>query len=83
MMNLLKSIGMQSWINIEQKYVMVTYSMGEVLATFSTLKGYIIDPDIAGAMAVFRAAQFCRELGFYRVVLEGDVRYGHIIEDVL
>ena len=62
---------------------LVTYSIWEVLATFSPLKDHIIEHDIVGAVAVFRTAQFCRELDFYRVDLKGDVRYGHIIEDAL
>lgn len=75
-MILLKSIGTQLWINIYRRKtsicVIVRNSMGEVLATLSTPKDYIIEPDIAEAIAALRATQFCHELGFYKVILEGD-----------
>jgi hypothetical protein len=47
-------------------------SMGEVLATLLAPKEYIIEHNIAEAMAALRAVHLCHELGFYRVVLEVD-----------
>ena len=47
-------------------------SMGDVLATLLAPKDYIIKLDIAKAMEALRVVQFCGEVGFYRVVLEGD-----------
>ncbi len=35
-------------------------------------KDYITNPDIAKATAAWRAALFCKELGYQRVELEGD-----------
>jgi hypothetical protein len=52
--------------------VIVRDSMGEVLVTLSALKDYIIDPNIAVAMAALRAVLYCGELGFLRVILEVD-----------
>jgi hypothetical protein len=46
--------------------------MGEVLATLSSPRDYITEPDIAEAIAALRAAYLCQELGFYRVILKGD-----------
>jgi ribonuclease HI len=71
-------------------------SQGEVVASMSAPKCYIIALDIAGAVAALRAITFCRELGFTRVVLEGDAiqivqvlkssthnwnSYGHLIKE--
>lgn len=76
--------------------VIVRYNMGEVLATLSAAKDYIIALDIAEASAALRASNFCRKLGLHRVILEGDAlqvvqtlrkegrnwsRYDHLIED--
>ena len=54
--------------------IIVRYSMGEVLATLSKSKDYIIEPDIAEAKVALRlrVVQFCRKLSFYRVALECD-----------
>ena len=46
--------------------------MRGVLTTLSTPKDYIIDPNLAEAMLVLRAATFSHEIGFSKVVLEGD-----------
>jgi hypothetical protein len=45
---------------------------GEVLATLSAPKDFIIAPEIAEATAALRAAYFCQELGFSHIILEGD-----------
>lgn len=42
------------------------------MAALSSPRNYIIEPDIVEALAAFRAANFCRELGFNRVILKGD-----------
>jgi hypothetical protein len=47
-------------------------SIGEVLVTLLASKEYIIEHDIAEAMAALRAVRLCCELGFYKVVLEVD-----------
>jgi hypothetical protein len=52
--------------------IIVRDSMGEVLATLSKPKDYIIEPDIVEAKLALRTVQFCCELSFYRVALEGD-----------
>jgi hypothetical protein len=44
--------------------------MGEVLATLSTPKDYIIDPNLAEAMAILRATTFIFEMGFSKVVFK-------------
>lgn len=76
--------------------VIVHDNNGEVLATLLALKKFIIDPTIAEAMAVPRVVYFCRELGFHKVILEGNVfqvvqdlnnedhnwsMYGHLTEE--
>lgn len=53
--------------------VIVRDSMGEVLATLSAPKEHIIALDIAEATAALSAITFIRELGLYKVVMEGDV----------
>jgi hypothetical protein len=75
--------------------VIVRDGMGEVKATLSAPEDHIIEFNIVEAFAALRAINFCRELGFYRVILEGDAlqvmqvlnkdgkiwyRYGHCIE---
>jgi hypothetical protein len=52
--------------------VIVRDNMGEVFTTLSVPKDYIIALDIAKASAALWVANFCRELGLYRVILEGD-----------
>lgn len=52
--------------------IIIRDSMGEVLATLSAPKEFIITPDIAKATATLRLVQFTRDLGFYKLVLEGD-----------
>ncbi|GLT69088.1 hypothetical protein SLA2020_412670 [Shorea laevis] len=76
--------------------VIIRSSTGEVLATLSALKSYIINPLIAEATAALRAVTFSRDLGFPKVMLEGDAlvivqalqsplcnfsSYGHLIEE--
>lgn len=52
--------------------VIVRDGMREVLATLSSPRDHIIEPDVEEAMAALRAVLLCCELGYYRVVLEGD-----------
>lgn len=52
--------------------VIVRDMMGEVLAILLVPKDYIIESDIAEDVVALRAAQFCHELGFYRVILESN-----------
>lgn len=64
--------------------VIVCDNMGEVLATLLDPKAYIIAPNIAEATSVLQAVNFTRELGFYKVVLEGDaiqVVQAHLTEE--
>jgi hypothetical protein len=46
--------------------------MEELLATLSSLKDYIIEPDIAKIMVALRDVQLCHELSFYEVILKDD-----------
>jgi hypothetical protein len=69
--------------------------MGELLATLSSPRDYITEPDISKAIAALRAAYLCHELRFYKVVLKGALQvvqafkkdgrsrshYGHLIEE--
>jgi ribonuclease HI len=76
--------------------VVIRDSNGEVVATVSSPRNHITAPDIAEAVAALRAVTFCREVGFSKVVLEGDAlqvvhalksstrnwsSYGHLIEE--
>lgn len=76
--------------------VVIRNSNGEVLASLAAPKASIIAPDTAEAMAALKAVSFSRDLGFTKVVLEGDAlsvvqglrspgrnysRYGHLIEE--
>jgi ribonuclease HI len=76
--------------------VIVRDPNGEVVAMLSAPRNYITAPDIAEAVAALKAVTFCRELGFSKVILEGDALqvvnalkastrnwspYGHLIEE--
>jgi cell division protein FtsI/penicillin-binding protein 2 len=50
--------------------VIIKDRMGEMLATLSTPKDYIIDPNLAEARAAFRATTFIFEMGFSKVVFK-------------
>ena len=53
--------------------VIVRDGMGEVLATLLSLRDHITELDVAKTIGALRAVHLCHELGFYRVILEGDV----------
>ena len=46
---------------------------GEVMVTLLAPKEYIVEADIAKVAAALRAIKLGWELGFYKVVLEGDI----------
>lgn len=52
--------------------VIVRDNMGELLTMLSVPKEYIIALDIAEASTALRAANCCRELSLYRVILKDD-----------
>ena len=65
-----------NWDTVVDKYkrkmgigVIVRDSMGDLLATLSSLKDYITEQDIVEIMAALRDVQLCHELGFYKVIL--------------
>lgn len=47
-------------------------SLGEVVAAFSSIIPFIQDPDVAEAIAAWKAATFCCERGFQRMIFECD-----------
>jgi hypothetical protein len=76
--------------------VIVRDERGDVLATLCTTIPFVTDPTIAEAIAAWKAVELGCELGFQRVILEGDAleivkalrqaepswsRYGQLIED--
>lgn len=69
---------------------------GQVLTTLEAPKAYISAPDIAKALTAMNAVSFCRDLGFSKVIWEGDAllvvqvlrrsssncsRCGHLIDE--
>jgi ribonuclease HI len=45
---------------------------GFVIAARSTIRNMIADSAVAEAFAAFHAVEFCREMGFNDIILEGD-----------
>lgn len=52
--------------------VILRDSKGDVLATLSSQKEFIIDPVIVEATVALRAVSLVQELGFHKVILKGD-----------
>lgn len=52
--------------------VVVRDASGAILASMVTTIPFIRDPTVAEAMAAWKAVVFCSELGFQRVIFEGD-----------
>jgi collagenase-like PrtC family protease len=52
--------------------VVVRDDVGVVMAAMSKLIPFIVDPTVTESVAAWQAVQFCCELGYLRVVLEGD-----------
>lgn len=70
---------------------------GFVLAAHSTTKNILVEPVVAKALAALYAVNFCREMNFYDILMEGDAlqivsavkmeskywsRYGHIVDGI-
>jgi hypothetical protein len=46
---------------------------GAVLAACSTTKIFLVEAVVAEALAAVHAVEFCREIGFFDIMLEGNV----------
>lgn len=52
--------------------VVVCYNSGSVLAALATVVPFIIDLTINEAVVAWKAINFCNDLGFHKVIFEGD-----------
>jgi hypothetical protein len=52
--------------------VIIKNSEGAVLASLCTTVPFISNPTIVEAIAAWKAANLCYDLGFQRVIMEGD-----------
>ncbi|XVF61991.1 hypothetical protein PTKIN_Ptkin08bG0180400 [Pterospermum kingtungense] len=52
--------------------VIVRNSMGKVMGTLTASVNWVTDPTMVEAVAVVKALQFALNMGFYKIVLEGD-----------
>ncbi|XP_062174656.1 uncharacterized protein LOC133879872 [Alnus glutinosa] len=70
---------------------------GHFMGAKCVMKRVVVDPKTAEAMAAFWAIQFCKEVGFFDVLFEGDAaqvvadinskishlsKYGHFVESI-
>lgn len=53
---------------------------GNVLGAKSLTKMVVVVPKLAEAMAAYKAMVFCKEVGFYEIILEGDAK--QVVDDV-
>jgi hypothetical protein len=60
--------------------VVVRDSIGNVLRAKSLTKKVVAIPMLAEAMVAYEAVVFCKEVGFYEIMLEGDVK--QVVNDV-
>jgi hypothetical protein len=54
--------------------------MGEVLGAKSVMRPIIVDPKIAKAMEALWAILFCKEVGFFNVIIEDDAT--HVVNEI-
>jgi ribonuclease HI len=47
---------------------------GNVLGAKSLTKRVVAAPKLAEAMAAYEAVIFCKDVGFYEIILEGDAK---------
>lgn len=45
---------------------------GKVFAACSLTKNFLVDPTVAEARTALQALEFCRKMGFFDIVIEGD-----------
>jgi len=57
------------WIGLG---IVVRDHEGIVLAARNTTKNVMVEPDVAEALTAFYTVEFCREMSFVDIILEGD-----------
>jgi ribonuclease HI len=60
--------------------VVARNSIGNVLGAKSLTEKVVAIPKLAEAMAAYKAVVFCKEVGFYEIILEGDAK--QVVDDV-